>query len=270
MPMNSSGRPTKFAKYVASTNQNQYVFDRLMAKKKTHNGRLLAIIGLIATVITLVIAFWILSAMGEKSGVEFSPDDFSMRSFNYCNLPIINWTRRGIKHVDYSNSTATTLVADGWIRKTGRTPKRWHLVSENGGFSSTSKISTACDARFLTDYFDFTNGEGENTIAKWTDDNPTSAKVYWPLIADMARDKLYLPIPGLMEFVLDYPEPDKDGKFAVELMDQVADAWYQGGMTDQLNGRHDRAIERFDIALSHDADHPLAEAAKATSEAASQ
>jgi len=241
-----------------------------MAKKKTQTGRLLLIIALIATAFVAVISFFILSAIGAKSGVEFSPDDFTMRRFDYCNLPIINWTRRGIKYVDVPDSTAETLIADGWIRKTGRVEKRWHLVSESGGWSSSFKIPTDCDARFLTDYFDYTNSDGENSVNKWNNDNPISAKEYWPLIADMARQDLYLPIPGLMEFILEYPEPDKDSEFLAELSKRVADAWYQGGMTDQLNGRHERAIERFDLALSKDSDHPLAEAAKATSEAASK
>lgn len=241
-----------------------------MAKKKTQNGRLLVIIALIVTVVIAGISFFIMSAIGEKSGVEFSPDDFTMRRFDYCNLPIINWTRRGIKYAVVFDSTAQTLIADGWIRKTGRVDKRWHLVSESGGWKFSDQIPTACDARFLTDYFNFTDSDGENLINKWNNDNPVSAKKYWPLIAEMARDELYLPIPGLMEFVLEHPEPDKDDEFMAELMERVADAWYQGGMTDQLEGRHKRAIERFDIALGNNKEHPLAEAAKATSEAASK
>jgi len=240
-----------------------------MAKKKTHNGRLFVIVAVIVTVIGVPIAFLTLSAYGEKSGVEFSPDDFSMRRFDYCNLPYINWTRRGIKYVDYTDAIASTLVADGWIRRTGRTPKRWHLISESGSNFSGTRVPAACDARFLTDYFSFSNRDGENSVSQWTDENPNAAKVFWPEIAEMARDELYLPIPNVMEFILDYYKPDEDDDFQDELMEQIADAWYQGGMTDQLVGRHERAIERFDIAISKNSDHPHAEAAKATSEAAS-
>ncbi|QEG25275.1 hypothetical protein [Mariniblastus fucicola] len=241
-----------------------------MAKKKQRNGRLFVIITVISTIIIVPLTYAILSAYGEKSGIEFSPDDFSMRRFNYCNFPIVNWTRRGIKYTDVENGTALMLIDDDWIRETGRTPKRWHLVSENGGnFSTTRKISADCDARFLTNYFDLSNNEGEIYVSKWTDDNPDSAKIFWPLIAEMARDDLYLPIPELIEFVLDYPDPDKDDEFPVKLRKRVADAWYQAGLTDQLNGSHEKATARFDMAIATGEGHERAEQAKLDSESAS-
>lgn len=240
-----------------------------MAKKKQRNGQLFTVILIVSIVVALPITYWILAAYGEKSGVEFSPDDFSMRSFDYCNLPYVNWTHRGIKYQKMSNAMADTLLADDWIRATGRTPKRWHLVSESGGAFS-SKTSAACDARFLTNYFDQISSEGENQVSKWTDENPESAKIFWPIIADMARDDLYLPIPQLMEFVLKYKEPDVADMFQPELEDLVAEAWYQAGITDQLNGNHKRAIKRFDAAVESCGEHYLASKAKKESESASQ
>lgn len=232
---------------------------------------MLAIITLIGTIVSLGIGFLILSAYGERSGVEFSPDDFSMRKFDYCNLPLINWTRRGIKYSDAPNGNAATLIADDWIRVTGRTPKRWHLVSETGGqLFPSGRMPSDCDARFLTEYFDTNNNSGENWIMNWTNDNPKSAKRYWPLIAEMARDELYLPIPGLMEFVLDYPNSDKDENFEAALLKRVSEAWYQAGITDQRNGSHQRAVKRFEMAISKDESHPEALQAKSISESASQ
>jgi hypothetical protein len=242
-----------------------------MAKKKQKNGRLLFIISAISTVTVLLVGYMILVAYGEKSGVEFSPDDFSMRKFNYCRLPLINWTKRGIEYTDVENATAESLIQDDWIRETGRKPKRWHLVSESGGFFRDSgKLPAECDARFLTSYFDLSNEDGETLVIKWTDENPKSAKMVWPLIADMARGNLYLLIPDIFEFVLDRPEADKDENFASEFRVRVSESWYQAGLTDQLKGEHDRAIERFNTALAVNEDHPSAEQARLKSEAASQ
>ena len=239
-----------------------------MAKKKTKNGRTYTIVTLISIIVLVPIAYLVLCAYGERSGVEFSPDDFSMRRFDYQNLPLINWTRRGIRYTSFENETAKTLVDKDWIRDNGRLPKRWHLVSESGGRFFFNGIPAECDARFLTDYFDVVDAKGKVWILQWNEANPKSAKIYWPLIAEMARQELYLPIPGLMEFVLNYPKPDEHDAFEADLLKQVSEAWYQAGITDQLKDSHQRAIERFDMAMAKGDGHPKAQQAKETSQSA--
>ncbi len=239
----------------------------MMAKKK-QNGRLFVIITVVTTVVLLPITYMILSALGERSGVEFSPDDFCMRRFTYCRLPLINWTKRGIEYDDVPSESFQVLIDDDWIRASGRTPKRWHLVRATSGFDGSNHgkhSSTECDARFLTKYLNFTNSDGENYIMKWTDDHPKAAKVFWPLIAEMARDSLYLPIPQVMEFAIDFPKMEKTEQFNSELEQLVADAWFEAAKTDQLNGRHERAIKRFDVAIRIGGEHPAAEKAKVES-----
>lgn len=222
---------------------------------------------MIIALIVFPILFMVLSAWGEKSGVEFSPDDFSMRSFDYCRLPLIGWTRRGIKYKDVDNATAEMLISDDWIRATGRNPKRWHLVSESiPALISQNRAPAACDARFLTTYFDLTDKDGNVQVVHWTDENPESAKIFWPIIAEMARDSLYLPIPELIQFVVNYPKPDKDETFEDKLNERVGEIWYQAGMTDQLKGQHERAIERFDMAIAKNPAHIEAAEAKKQSE----
>ena len=239
-----------------------------MASKNKHNGRVFVIVTLLATVVVIPITLMILAAIGEKSGVEFSPDDFTMRSFDYCRLPYINWTHRGIEYKNLPNSSAQILIDDGWVGVNVRTPKRWHLVSESEG-QSTFRMSADCDARFLTNYFDFTDSNGDNLIMKWTNDHQKPAKAFWPLIAEMARDRLYLPIPDLMEFVLDYQINDTlTEKFVAELEQKVGDAWFEAARSDQLKGNHQRALTRFDNAIRISGTHPQAEQAKAESESA--
>lgn len=240
-----------------------------MAKKK-QNGRLFVIITVVATVVLVPVSYMILSAMGERAGVEFSPDDFTMRSFNYCRLPLVGWTKRGIEYRNFPNDSAETLIADDWVRASGRTPKRWHLVSESGSTTASSgrKTSVECDARFLTKYFDFVSSEGENYIMKWTDDHPKAGKVFWPLIAELARDDLYLPVPDIMEFALEYPKMDDPDQFNAELKQLVADAWFEAAKSDQLNNRHQSATRRFDVAIRIGGGHLRAQQAKVKSQAA--
>jgi hypothetical protein len=238
-----------------------------MAKKKKQSGRTFVIVTVVVSLVVLPILFMLLSAWGEKSGVEFSPDDFSMRSFDYCRLPLIGWTRRGIKYKDVDNATAKMLIDDDWIRATGRNQKRWHLVSESiPALISQNKIPAACDARFLTEYFDLSNKDGIVLVTHWTDENPDSAKLFWPMVAEMARDSLYLPMPELMQFVLNYPTPDKDESFETKLTLRVGDIWYQAAITDQLKGQHERAISRFDMAIAKNPDHADAAEAKKLSQ----
>ena len=221
---------------------------KLMANTKNQKGSVFVIMAVGSTVIGLPILFLIMSAMGEKTGIEFSPDDFSMRRFNYCRLPLINWTRRGIEYEDVSCPTGQTLIADDWVRVTGRIPKRWHLVSESSGYSP-SRLPEECDARFLTQYFEFTDSDGANFLMKWTNENPTSAKALWPEIAELARDKLYVPIPVLLEFAIDHPKADQDKKFVDRFNRQLSKAWLEAAKTDQLGGKHEQAISRFEKAI---------------------
>lgn len=241
-----------------------------MGKKKKQKGRWFVIIVVLTTVIVVPLTYLFLVAWGEKSGTEFSPDDFSFRQFDYCRLPFFGWTHRGIKHTVSENDFASTLIDDDWIRPSGRSPKRWHLVNEHSSsFISVSQHSIDCDAHFLTDYFDMVDKEGLNRVANWNDTQPKSAKVLWPLIAEMARGNLYLQVPKVMEFALEYSQPDKSKSFKLELTNQISEAWYQAGLTDQANDRHKQAIERFDqaIALGENG-HRLAETAKSKSLAA--
>jgi hypothetical protein len=244
-----------------------FLHPKFMMAKKKQNGPLFVIIA-VFTVLLLVASFFILSAMGERSGVEFSPDDFTMRRFTYCRLPLINWTKRGIEYDAVPTESFQVLIDDDWIRASGRTPKRWHLVRATSGFDSSTGGKNSppeCDARFLTKYLELTNTDGENYIMKWTDDHPKAAKVFWPLIAELARDNLYLPIPQLMEFAIEFPKMDDTERFNSEFEQLVANAWFEAAKTDQLNGRHERAIKRFDVAIKIGGDHPEAEQLKVKS-----
>ena len=72
-----------------------------------------------------------------------------------------------------------------------------------------------------------------------------------------------------MDFVLNHPGPDEDKDFESELNIRVGEHWYQAGLTNQLNGQHERAIERFEMAMATDVGNTLAAEAKLKSEAAS-
>ena len=236
-----------------------------MADNKKQKSSFFVIMTLLLAVIVLPISYFILAGLGEKSGVEFSPDDFSMRRFDYNRVPFFNWTKRGIDYDPYPCPTAKTLIADDWIRVTGRTPRRWHLVSESRMFSS-EPLPAECDARFLTDYFEMSNSEGEIIVLKWTDSNPKSAKILWPLIAELARNQVYLPIPGILEFSLAHKKADNDSVFLKSLENRVATAWTDAARICQTNNNHVVAIKLFDKAIEIGGENEYLIAEKAKSE----
>ena len=145
----------------------------------------------------------VLFTLGFKFGEEFSPDDFTRRTFSYNRLPLIKWTI--IKKL-YEPSTTpfeVDLIADGWITAVNAQPKKWHLISDAG-----SQLPQDCDARFLTGYLDLADADGHSFWARWNDQNPLVAKIFWPKIAQMARESRYLEIPDLMRIAMSLENDD--------------------------------------------------------------
>ena len=141
------------------------------------------------------IGMLMLFAYGTVRGSEFSPDDFTRREFAYQQIPWLNWTVSGIEYTDITQELEQTLTTDRLIRR--RTPskgqkKTWHLY-----YDSAVPDSHACDARFLTTYLDFDDWDSKTATStpfwlKWNEKFPQSAKIFWPTVADLARNEMYL------------------------------------------------------------------------------
>ena len=107
----------------------------------------------------------------------------------------------------YSDKTSDlekSLTADRLIRSVILKKKRWHLVSDFG----SSVISHQCDARFLTGYLDKLDNDGNSYWDTWNTDFPKCAKVFWPEVAELARDEMYLKIADVMRVAMSVSKDD--------------------------------------------------------------
>jgi len=182
----------------------------------------------------------------HHKGVEFSPDDFSSRSFEYYQDPLSGMLFRGRTYSSTYNNHPD-LVITNLISPLKITPKTWHLVSENSNLSQV--ISHDCDARFLYDLMNLLTEDLDSFWDDWNNNYPDHAKIFWPLIAEMARDELYLTIPEIMSVASEKSATAKLDDFEAELTQMVADAYLEQGIIDLGMDRAIRA--KFRLEKSH-------------------
>lgn len=170
-------------------------------------------------------------------GTEFSPDDFTVRDFSYSYEPYTDWVicRRSYSTNSFGGYTSysmPSLVREKYIKPVFNKDKNWHLVEDNGSYPGDS--SSDCDARFLVDFLSLLDQNGENIWTVWNSEYPKLAKVLWPLIAEMARDEMYLVVGDVLTFVIDseYSDPKK---FEADLRQEVAKAYLKLGKFDLEN-----------------------------------
>lgn len=168
---------------------------------------------------------------GQVVGEEFSPDDFSRRRFSYNVVPFLNVCISGIEYRDQTSVFAQNLLNDGYLReigearvedenpsavvedassgsenvaadqttglgKTTKQPaaKRWHLVED----SASNLQSRDFDAKLLVRFLDLTDSEYESIWIIFNEDYPGLADEFWPIVADMARNYLYVELTEIM------------------------------------------------------------------------
>lgn len=210
---------------------------------ETNRSKLkLIVTALIIGAIMLPISLLLMYGLGQTEGTEFSPDDFSRRSFSYNQTPWLDWVIIKKSYHDSTTALEENLVQDGLILPVIETTKNWHLISDSG--SGVPLEPAECDARFLTEFLDLTNEDGDNFWTQWNEQFPLTAKVFWPRIADLARDEMYLEIPTIMQWAMDV-ESDDEPDFSTELDRRTARAYYQMGKLDFELQRYDRALIRL-------------------------
>ena len=155
------------------------------------------------------------------SGREFSPDDFTARSFSYRRSPFTGTLRSDRSNEDHEFD-CTAIVDNGHISVVKSTPKRWDLFQENMQYSD--ELSSEFDARFLTHFLDYNSQQ-------WTTDHPEKAAVLWPEVAKMSRQGLYLYLPEVMLAAIpeDYSYSNEDDRslreFTSQMKTKFADAY---------------------------------------------
>ena len=184
---------------------------------------------------------------GLVNGSEFSPDDFTRRDFSYYRVPWVGWTLSGIQYDDITPELGQTLTTLGFVKRPKSVPdepKTWHLY-----YDAAVPNSYACDARFLTSYLDFTDWDSTSATStpfwiKWNEQFPESAKIFWPTVADLARNEMYLIIPDVMRFAMNVTE-DQPGSFQTDLNRLTRAGWITSGESKLLMGEYQQATERL-------------------------
>jgi hypothetical protein len=217
-----------------------------MPEHKPKSWKSSLFLSLVSLLILIGISVLVLFAFGRAQGEEFSPDDFSRRSFEYVRLPGLNWVVRGIEYQDLTGDIEKSLQTSGWISTTPA--KTWHLCRE-----AQAVQPPECDARFLVDMLQKKSRSHEHLFYwdEWNEEYPELAKVFWPLIARMARDELYLPIPEIMQLAIDLEnrtEIPSSEAFEAELKQQLVAAYQRFAEIDQANGLTVRSQTRLQRA----------------------
>ncbi len=150
--------------------------------------------------LTLVLPLLIAEFVGcNISGHEFSPDDFSARTFSYRRSPLSGYIRSERK-IEQHDLDCTAMIDDGYITVANPVSRRWDLFHESMQYSDV--LCEDFDARFLTHFLDYNSQQ-------WTKSYPKKAALLWPEIANMARDGLYLYIPEIMLWAIPHQYEDE-------------------------------------------------------------
>ena len=203
------------------------------------------------------VACLVLLGMGQVRGVEFSPDDFSRRSFSYNQMPFTGWVVMKKVYSDETTDIEKSLTGSRLIRSVILKKKRWHLVSEFG----SRVISHQCDARFLTGYLDKYDDDGNNYWDTWNTEYPKCAKVFWPEVAELARDEMYLKVADVMRVAMSVSKDDPK-PLRRELKTVLSDIYLELGALDIELGQPKRAALRLKKSVQHDPNSKAADKLK--------
>ena len=223
-------------------------------ESKSSKGRIGILLALLGLMLATPFALLILLGMGQLHGVEFSPDDFSRRSFSYNQMPLTGWVVFKKKYENETTDLEKSLTATRLVPAVVLKEKRWHLISEFG----SKVISHECDARFLTDYLDKYDDDGGNYWDTWNSDYPKCAKVFWPEVAELARDQMYLKVADIMRVAMSNSK-DNPKQFKRSLSLALSDVYLELGSLDAELGRTERAKYRLKRSLEHDSNSDAAE-----------
>ena len=203
----------------------------------------LATFGLAVVVLIATLLF------GQHAGEEFCPHTFTRRTFFYFQIPLLGIQVSPIFRDDTTNALENYLIAGKFITRNTTDKPRWDLVT---AVSAGSKVVTG-DAQILCSYLDTSDDKGGLAWQHWSDTNPGAAKALWPLVAQLARQQLYLLVPELFELAGAEADPKA---LAQKLNRSLAAQYRRLAKIQQQLGNQDMARELENYARQHDGGSP--------------
>lgn len=202
---------------------------------------LLGLLLLAAVVVCSVLFF------GQVRGEEFSPDKFQRRVFAYAEVPLIGLQVTPISHKDRTGNLEKYLTTNKLIDTAGLEP-RWDLVQAADGATS----GQFGEAQILCMYLDAVDNAGKHVWLTWTETETAMAKILWPAVSKLAGQELYSFVPDL--FLMARSASDAI-RFEEDVDAVMARNYTFVGNAVQVRENHEKAVEFFSEALTHNPDH---------------
>ena len=210
--------------------------------------------GLVCVAICLIVVFCV-SQFGYVSGEEFDPLHFERRSFYYYELPVV-----GIQVFPVTRKTKTSAL-ESYVGKLlnlqQANGEEWHVVS----LYRSARKYTDGDASLLCTYMDI-EVAGKQEWLSWSTEHPALAKVLWPVVANLARNRMYIFIPKLMESA---KAASESAPFQQQVNRQLAEQYRKLAQQQATLDKHLLAVSLFEQALVFDPTDEKLKTLRATS-----
>ncbi|MDX1947934.1 MAG: hypothetical protein SFU86_21220 [Pirellulaceae bacterium] len=210
---------------------------------------LLGTLALVALVAFLTLQF------GAVHGVELNPYSFARRSYSLYEIPLIRIQVRGVRREDIANRTESFLGSNSYLATAKSAPDVWHIVLAARG----NRLPQVGDADILVRYLDAKDHADRQAWVAWSENNPGLAKVFWPAVARLAQEELYVFLPPIFELAQSATDPVVLQK---ELNVRLAEHLFQ--LARRLQEREELAEARklLEEAAKLDAGNPLIKRAR--------
>lgn len=151
------------------------------------------VVGVIGVVLLAGVLFVSTQIFGHIHGEEFSPQTFTRRRFVYYQIPLIRWKVTPIYRDPKAGAVEDHVIAEKLVAS-ANAATTWDLIYTQQGASASR---TEGEAQVLAMYLDATDAGSAYIWQKWSEENPKSAAVFWPVVMALAQEGLYLQLPPL-------------------------------------------------------------------------
>jgi hypothetical protein len=204
--------------------------------------------GVGVALLVVVFLFVVTLMFGRIGGEEFSPHDFKRRTFHYYQIPVVRLQVWPVKRFDSTGDLEAQLLTDKLIP--GKVPDdpRWDLIH---GYRGATPVAEG-DAHFLTDYLEmresFIAGKKAMSLTwlDWTNEHPELAKVFWPHIARLAEQELYIFVPDLFIAATSATDPQELERALCEIL---AVKYHAFGIAQRDLNHPEQAVELLSEAV---------------------
>ena len=212
------------------------------AQGKRSNRWLDSIPYVIMAVVGLILLVLFVSIFGYVRGEEFSPEAFARREYSFYRIPFTSIQIRPTRHRSTSNFLERRIASDLKVVSTGHPTAKWDIVHSR----QAQWEPYEGDAKILSDYLSLRNADGDLIWNIWTNEHQELADILWPTIADVAKARLYVLIPDILDIAANPVTPDQLKNDLQALIEREA---LEIAAKLQENEQHEFAIRAFDLAL---------------------